>query len=86
MFPSAVVCVNRKGTGLSDWKNLLDCGDISINGEDYSKDSIKIIRELLIVLNSAMHLLRLDIVSQKSLPMSSLRHMTKKVDAFTSAR
>ena len=79
MFPLAVVCINGKVTGLSDWTNLSDYGDISTIGEDYSDDSIKIIRELLIVLNSALHLRRLDIVCQKSLPMSSLRHMTKEV-------
>ena len=83
--PPHVVCVNGKVMGRSDWKNLSDYGDISINGEDYFDDSIKIIRELLIVLNSAMHLRRLDIVFQKSLPMSSLRHMTKEVSHLTSA-
>lgn len=77
--PPRVVCVNGKVMGPSGWKNLSDYGDTSINGEDYFDDSIKIIRELLIVLNSAMHLRRLDIVFQKSLPMSSLHHMTKKV-------
>ena len=76
------ICINGKVTGLSDCKNLSDYGDILINGEDYSDNSIKTIRELLIVLNSAMHSQRLGIVFRINLPISSLRHMTKEVSSL----